>query len=343
MMEDVETEIQKCWDIDRWRDVTVLLAISGGADSVALLLAMRRLAPEHSGLAVAHFNHGLRGDESDADAAFVGALAEQQTMRFFVNAAPPQVKAMPQDEERLRKQRYDFLEKTSRSIGARYVVTAHHQNDVAETLLLNLIRGTGLAGLSGIEPFRPIDHASDVILARPMLNVSRSFIQAYLERHQQAYRIDSSNTSSRYKRNRIRNEVLPLMAEINGGSTTESIARSVTHLSHVNRFLDSLAATVREEAMIDATPQHCVLNYDRLANEEWILVQRALVQIWTNQQWSLQQMSQAAWFSIRNYLTEEQSSPSAMLPGRLRLRLQETCERNSGNQRPVELWIEVIE
>lgn len=188
----------------------VICGFSGGGDSVCLLSVLSELkAVLQIRLQAVHINHELRGQEADADEAFCRAFAESRGIAF--TAVHVHVKQLVQKEglsveEAARILRYQALEKTAGSGGL--IAVAHHADDQAETILMNLLRGTGLKGMAGMEPKR-----GRVI--RPLLEVGKEEIQSYLERNELSYVTDSSNLSDDYTRNRIRHELLPAMKNIN--------------------------------------------------------------------------------------------------------------------------------
>ena len=165
------------WPPAEWSEVGVLIAVSGGPDSVALLRAMADLKQRVGGagwLVVGHFNHQLR-PEADGDAEFVADLAGQLGLRFEQGRGEVrELSKLRGDgvEAAAREARYEFLLRAAEKCGARYVVTGHTADDQAETVLFNFLRGTGLAGLAGIQRVRPLNSA--VSLMRPMLGVRRT-------------------------------------------------------------------------------------------------------------------------------------------------------------------------
>ena len=207
----------------------VLLAVSGGIDSMMLLDVMTRLAPTlQLELAVAHFDHGLRGEASQADAAFVIEQAKLRGFKTFVGRGDVKKVAQLQKlsiEEAGRKSRYQFLGRVARKHEYNVVLTAHNANDNAETLLLNLLRGSGVSGLAAIPPVRSL--AAGVLLARPLLGLERSEIEAYAAEVGLRWQEDETNASTKFLRNRVRQELLPKLTEYNpsirllgdGGST----------------------------------------------------------------------------------------------------------------------------
>jgi tRNA(Ile)-lysidine synthase len=172
------TKLAGDWPPEQWRDVTVLVAVSGGADSVALLRGLCALRSAGDGrLVIAHFNHRLRGAESAADQTFVEELGQQQALRVILGSRDGDGRAS--SEETLREQRYQFLRQAADQAGARYVAIAHTADDQVETVLHNILRGTGLAGLAGIPRVRPLTEAATLI--RPLLGATRAEVLAFLD------------------------------------------------------------------------------------------------------------------------------------------------------------------
>ena len=186
----------------------VLAAVSGGADSVSLLLALNGIAEKRQiALTAAHYNHCLRGGESDGDEKFVKDLCTRLGVPFVSGRGDVKGEAEKTGEsleEAARRLRYAFLRQAAH--GA-FIATAHTSDDNAETVLMNLMRGAGIKGLSGIPPVR-----GDII--RPMLTVTRREVEEYLREQGQTYREDSTNASDDYTRNRIRHALVPLMTEM---------------------------------------------------------------------------------------------------------------------------------
>lgn len=214
---------------------TVLCAVSGGADSICLLHrlnALRMVRPFT--LAAAHYNHHLRGAESDRDEAFVRRFvtgycgAQRLCTPEGERTAPPvelivgggDVAAQAKEgrtglEETARAMRYNFLNETADRIGADFIATAHTADDNAETLLLHLLRGSGLRGLTGIQPVQGR-------LIRPLLAATRQTIERYLTLYSVPYVEDSSNGENIFLRNRLRHQVMPLLEELAPGFTERS-------------------------------------------------------------------------------------------------------------------------
>lgn len=177
------------------------MGVSGGPDSVALLDALVALGYRPH---VCHLNHRWRGEESDADAEFVRQLAARYGLPATIEA-----RKAPQSEDGARRARFAFFERVARKTGLRTLLLAHTADDQVETFLLRLLRGAGPSGLSGIWPERPI---GSLLVIRPLLSVWRPQILAYLRRRKLTWREDTSNANPRFLRNRVRHQLLPLLA-----------------------------------------------------------------------------------------------------------------------------------
>lgn len=206
---------------------TVIVGLSGGADSVALLHTLVSLG---YACIAAHCNFHLRGKESDDDEAFAENEANKLNVPFHKQDFDTTAYARQNKlsiEMAARELRYQWFEALRIECQAQAIAVAHHQDDSVETFLLNLIRGTGIRGLSGIRP-------KNGTIVRPLLSVNRSEILQWLAKQQISYRTDSTNLSDKYTRNFIRLHVVPLLKEINP-SITEAILRTSEHLSDVEK------------------------------------------------------------------------------------------------------------
>jgi tRNA(Ile)-lysidine synthase len=222
-------------------------AVSGGADSVAMLRALLELRAELGMvLAVVHFNHKLRGEESEGDERFVGELA--RTFDLPLYRAEADIKTIAREkalsiETTARDLRYSFFGKLIKDSVLDKVATAHTLDDQAETVLLRVFRGTGTSGLAGILPRLK---AGDGAIVRPLLAVRRSEIIAYLNEKQQAWREDSTNFETAFTRNRLRHELLPQIA----GNFNPDIVESLANLAEIARAEDEFWASATAEAFV---------------------------------------------------------------------------------------------
>jgi tRNA(Ile)-lysidine synthase len=190
-------------------DKNVLLAVSGGVDSV-VLCELSKEAGLH--FAIAHCNFGLRGEESNRDEAFVRTLGEKYNVEVYVKKFDTLSFAEEQKlsiQEAARKLRYDWFEEVRKEQGFAFTLLAHHANDNIETLLMNFFRGTGLEGLTGIPEEKKEAHC-----LRPMLGLKRSEIEAFVKEHGLQWAEDSSNASNKYTRNFFRNELIPQLQKV---------------------------------------------------------------------------------------------------------------------------------
>jgi len=209
---------------NRW-----LLAVSGGADSMAMLDSIAKLQKPLGldALHVAHLNHRLRESESEADTDFVKNQACHRDLPVTieaVNVAEVARETGESLETAARNSRYQFFAQTAKSQNCQVIVLAHNADDQAETILHRILRGTGLRGLAGIPPTRQLKcDRHQFQLIRPFLKLPRSEIQAYLKRHRIPWREDSSNATNQFTRNRLRNELLPLLCEQFNPNTNEAL------------------------------------------------------------------------------------------------------------------------
>lgn len=221
---------------------TVVCGLSGGADSVCLLLALRELADDMEfSLEAIHINHCLRGEESDGDEQFCRELCRRLDIPFTAvscNVREYAAKNRLSCEEAAREMRYEAFRCHTEG---KKLATAHNADDNLETMLLNIIRGTGLKGISGIPPVR------DNII-RPLIAVSRAEIEDYLRNIGQNFVTDSSNLTDDYTRNKIRHNIIPLMKELNG-SLTETTVRTAEVLRSENDLIEEIVAEAMEKCL----------------------------------------------------------------------------------------------
>jgi tRNA(Ile)-lysidine synthase len=215
----------------------VLASVSGGADSIALVHILLKLLPEfdlHMG--IAHFDHGLRASESDRDAEFVVSVANKLNLPCYIKKAD--VKKFSthyklSTEEAGRILRHKFLIETAQKHGFDKIALGHHKNDMAETVLINILRGSGPQGISGIPPKRDM-------FIRPLINISQTDIEYFLRSENINHITDSSNMDLRFIRNRIRNRLIPLLASEYNSEIVETLNRTAEILREEQIWLDSL-------------------------------------------------------------------------------------------------------
>ena len=284
-------------DLAKWLDQRELLnpraswviGASGGLDSTLLLHAMKALSEQRElglKLHAAHLNHGLRGAEAEDDQQFVSELAEQLGIVFHVERADIQnhlKKHGGSIEEVARRHRYEFLERVALTAGSDYVAVGHHADDDAETILHRICRGTGLRGLAGISDLRPIHNGSRVRLIRPFLHHCRAVLKAICIARGFETRTDSTNTSTVFTRNRIRQDILPLLRESLNPNVTDALLRLAEQARWVGSYLEQAAARTFEALLISESAHQIVLNIPALLNKhraiQSAVVRRAFILI----------------------------------------------------------------
>lgn len=223
---------------------TVTVALSGGADSVSLLRVLLE-CKVFSNIRACHLNHGLRGEESDADEEFCRNLCDRLGVPIVIKRV--NITELRENhesvEEAARRVRYDFFGDCIREFGG-IIATAHTASDNAETVLFNLTRGTGAAGLCGIPPIR-ISQGLTVI--RPLIYCTRTGVEEYLSALSQDFVTDKTNLCTDYSRNRIRLNVIPELEKINP-SLSKTVSRMTKSLRSDNDFLDGLAGEALERS-----------------------------------------------------------------------------------------------
>ena len=296
----------------------VVVAVSGGADSVALLGALDELIQSKKlelRLFAAHLDHGLRKD-SRADARWVKALAkrlghESPTRRVNVKA----LAAGSGDnlEQAARRARYKFLAKVAKEKRAVVVLTAHTMDDQAETVVLNLLRGSGMDGLSGMDPARRLGEGSEIILARPLLGwARRRDTENYCRSREVEFLTDEMNTDEKFARVRVRRQLLPQMESFNP-KIVEGLARTAELLREDSAALDLGASRLLELAMEDGAGSP--LRIDLLALAPTALRRRALRQ-WIEQcRGDLKRIERVHVLAVESLLFGDRGGRVIELPG----------------------------
>ncbi len=227
----------------------IVAGVSGGADSVCLLSVLKELEQEYDlRICVVHIEHGIRGEESKADAAFVRELAHTFGMEyreFSFDVIAEAKKEHCSVEEMGRRLRYQAFEEIRKKEGLNKIAVAHHQNDQAETVIMNLARGSGIHGLHGILPVRGK-------IIRPLLSCSRGEIEEYLKRKGLSFRTDKTNLEEEYTRNRVRRKVLPYMEEALNEKTVQHLAQTAELIYEAEACLNRIVNEAYEECLLAA-------------------------------------------------------------------------------------------
>jgi tRNA(Ile)-lysidine synthase len=292
-----EAKLAETWPPATWWELNVLVAVSGGPDSMALLRSICALKSCGEGrIFVAHFNHRLRGEAADGDEAFVAAVARQLRLPLEVGRppnTPPQRFGKHGLEGWARQARYRFLTETAAKVGARLVAVAHTADDQAETILHRILRGTGIRGLAGMRRARPLSEA--VTLVRPLLPFRRSEIRDYLRDLGQDYRVDASNFDVRRTRNRIRCRLLPELVDQFNPNLVEALLRLGSLAAEVQSAIEPMVELQLERCLVKSDPQMVCLDFGRIPRQSPYVVRAMFMAVWQRQGWPLRQMGFANW------------------------------------------------
>jgi tRNA(Ile)-lysidine synthase len=312
----------------------VVVAVSGGGDSVALLRGLHQLlttvSPSSQRLIVAHAQHDLRdgqpGEPAAADAAFVRRLAESLGLPSVSRVVRVRgtVRGGEGLEAAARRLRYAFLCETAELLGARLVVTAHTSDDQVETVLHRLLRGTGLGGLSGMAAARPL--VEGLVVVRPMLGVSASAARDYLRAIGQSWQEDASNADTRYARNLLRHELLPRLAAGPYPGVRDAVLRLACQARQAHEKTEA-AGEALLAAYASTEPSGSVLvKAAPLATCPPSLLTDLVATIWRQQGWPRGDMTSRHYAAVASLLSQASGSspPSASssidLPGGIRAR-----------------------
>jgi tRNA(Ile)-lysidine synthase len=314
MLHPLEDKLAETWPPSAWADVTVLMAVSGGGDSVALLRAMAALKTGGEGrLCAAHLNHRLRPDAED-DERFVVDLCGRLDVRCEVGHVDAGQMAASGDgiEAAARAARYGFLEQTAGRLGARFVATAHTADDQAETILHRIVRGTGVRGLSGMARARPLGHA---VLIRPLLGVRHAELVAYLDAIDQPYRHDPTNADPRFTRNRIRHQLLPRLQRHFNAEVLESLLRLGTLAGEAQAVIDELVGAWFDRCVTVDGPNDVRVAVGLLAGKPRYLVRELLMAVWRQAGWPMQSMGMLKWDELSELATSTTTASKRVFPG----------------------------
>lgn len=303
---------------------SVLVAFSGGPDSVVLLDVLERLKIRYGvRLCVAHFNHKLRGQAADEDAEFAERVARQKKLMFVGSSADVAAFASENKlsvEAAGRKLRYEFFFRSSLSVGATKVALGHTADDQAETILMRLIRGAGPEGLAGIPPVRLLNEQGGPRIIRPLIHTWRADIMRYVSGRRLEFRTDVSNEAPEYFRNKIRLELLPRLEREYNPQIKQRLAAAASALAAENDFLAAEARLLSREAALEQGRQWVVFDTRMLVELHPALRKRILSHLLKMVQ-KEPPMLEAAHFLEADALLF--SGGRIDLPGRLRLEVSE--------------------
>lgn len=295
--------------------VGVLVGVSGGPDSVALLRALDQCrGTQRLDVWVAHLDHGLRPD-SDGDARWVSRLSSRLGLPVLVERLDVGRVAAETGrgiEESARRARLEFFRRAAAQHRCSCVAVAHTSDDQAETILHHLLRGTGLAGLRGMPDERPL--SPEVKLIRPLLAVSRNDVLRFLDGLGQDVRQDESNADERFTRNRLRRMLLPLLKEQFNPDVTGAIVRLGRQAADAQRIIEQLAGQGLAGAVVSRTVDSAALNVTPLAHLNPHLVREVFRLLWSEQQWPAQHMGFDEWDRLAALVRAATQATSFDLP-----------------------------
>jgi len=287
---DFRSQLQSGLQRTRAERVRIIVAVSGGPDSVALLRGLMELSADHElQLIVAHFNHRFRGADSDQDVRFVAALAERYQLPCVLGHADNATAVVR--EESARQVRYQFLEEVAQEHQATHIATGHTRDDLVETVLHHLLRGTGITGLRGM-PWERL--TSDATIIRPMLDLSRQDVESYLTAIEQDYRTDASNSDVTLTRNWLRRELLPDVRE-RFPQVDEAVARLSQQAGETAVLTQWIGQQVLTAAMHSNADGVVELSTAMLSGYPRAAIREAMVQVWNEQRWPRQDMGFDRW------------------------------------------------
>lgn len=310
---------------EMWRDMHVGVALSGGPDSVALLRVAVELKQQAGGrgeVFALHVNHKLRGAESEGDAAWCEELCRGLGIHFAVSDGNVAAHAATEGdgiEAAAREVRYRLLTEMAETRGARYLFFGHTRDDQVETVLFRILRGTGIRGLAGIVASRPL--TPSLTLLRPLLTCTREEVIGYLDECGQDWRLDSSNASCGFARNRIRTELLPLLRENYSVGVDEALVRLAEQAREMQSYVEVEAAALLEAARGGVTPSGYTLNTAVLSKHSALLVSEALRLAWREANLPEQAMTHDWWAELAKLTRSDASNVVLNLPGNVRAEL----------------------
>lgn len=294
---------------------SVLVAVSGGPDSVALFHILSAFIPKYSiRLGIAHVNHCLRPGDSDRDARFVSSFAKVHQVPFFLDKKNVRAYAASHKlsiEEAGRRTRYEYLTSVAHRKGYDKIALGHHADDNAESVLMYLIRGSGLKGLSGIDPVR------EGKIVRPLIRQTRSEILNYIENQQIDYVTDASNTDEQYLRNRIRHQLIPLLARTYNPNIIDNLNRLSDIVRSDDRWITDQTKPVIEKSVIRAEKGRVTLSIPLMASRHEAVQRRLLRCMIERVKGDLRRITYAHIEAIRNLAHAGPSHGRLDLPDRI--------------------------
>ncbi|MBW3540954.1 MAG: tRNA lysidine(34) synthetase TilS [Planctomycetes bacterium] len=293
----------------------VLVGVSGGPDSVALLRGLLVVAERQPlELFVAHFDHGWRPESRD-DARWVEDLCCRWSVPCFTGEARRggEGAIAAESEEAARNSRYAFLRETAQSVEAKFIAVAHTADDQAETVLHHIVRGTGLAGLAGMPRRRRLEDGIELV--RPLLDVPRDVVHDYLQHIGQDFRRDATNDDRSRTRSRLRHDLLPLLRSEFNPQVDSALLRLAAQAAEAREAIEGWARQALDEALLDRSEHVCRLRQPLLAALPRQVQREARRLLWREQNWPRQQMGQHESARQTDLIAAER--PPFTLPGNI--------------------------
>jgi tRNA(Ile)-lysidine synthase len=322
---ELPAKLAAAWPAPHWRDVHVLAAVSGGADSMALLRAMLEVKQQAGGagrIVAGHVNHQLRGQASDADEAWLAARCRELDVPLLIERCDTAAAAVRQGdgvEAAARELRYQLLTLMAERTGARFIATAHTRDDQVETVLFRLLRGTGLRGLAGMRRARMLSPSASLV--RPLLDCSRAEVMEYLQRIGQSFRDDASNEALDFARNRIRRKLLPYLRDDFNTEVDVAVVRIAELAGEAQAVIDELAADRLKACRggrRDEDASEITLSTAPLVGQPELVVCEVLRQAWRQAGWPEQAMTNQWWRKLAQFSQSADAGGSLNLPGDVR-------------------------
>jgi tRNA(Ile)-lysidine synthase len=316
---DLASRVAAAWPPAAWCDVHVMVAVSGGGDSMALLRSLLEVKERAGGagrILAGHVNHQLRGEESLADEAWLIGQCERLGVPLSVERANTLALASEQGdgvEAAAREIRYQLLGEMAERVGARYLAVAHTSDDQVETVLFRLVRGTGLRGLAGMPKTRAL--TPSVTLMRPMLGSSREELRQYLRSCDQPFRDDASNDSLHFTRNRIRRDLLPYLRENFNEDVDAALLRAAHSASEARSVIEGVAANLLIQCHPTSGESSLTLTTLPLVGQPEYLVCEVLRLAWRESRFPEQGMTNHWWRKLAALAQSREASGSLNLPG----------------------------
>lgn len=252
----------------------IVLGVSGGPDSISMLNILNEIKKEYEfEIYVAHVNHMIR-EEANDDEKYVQSYCEKNNIQCYVKRIDVQQIANTKKigtEEAGRNIRYEFFEEVMQNVGANKIATAHNKNDKIETIIMNLLRGSGLSGLKGIEPIR------DNKYIRPLIECERQQIEQYCEEKQLEPRIDKTNFENDYTRNKIRNIVIPYVQKEFNPNVVETMDRLSQVATDESDYIQSQVQKIYQKILIEKSEEQIVLKLKEFNEQDKVIKNRIIL------------------------------------------------------------------